>query len=264
MIPSGAVAIMGAQTNSCGGVKGRFMRTVAWFSAGAASAIAAKMTAPDVIAYCETGAEDSDNERFLLDCQAWFGQEVVRLKSDEYIDTWDVWEKKKYISGVAGAPCTGALKVQPRLAFQRPDDVHIFGYTADSRDVSRFKALGEAWPDLNIKAPLIERGITKAGCLAMIERAGITPPRLYALGFANANCIPCCKATSPDYWSLVRMHYPDEFGRMAELSRRLGARLARVDGERVFIDEVPEDQPTTEAISPECDFLCSIAEERLY
>ena len=50
---------------------------------------------------------------------------------------------------------------------------------------------------------------------------------------------------------------------MVELSRRLGARLARVDGKRVFIDEVPENHPTTEPLMPECDFLCSIAEQDL-
>jgi hypothetical protein len=83
------------------------------------------------------------------------------------------------------------------------------------------------------------------------------------MGFPNANCIPCVKATSPDYWSLVRLKFPEEFDRMAKLSRELGARLARVNNERVFIDEIPDDWPVTQAISPECDFLCSLATEDL-
>lgn len=52
-------------------------RTICWFSCGAASAVAAKLTLADAaqgkppletgvwIAYCETGAEHPDNERFL-------------------------------------------------------------------------------------------------------------------------------------------------------------------------------------------------------
>ena len=48
---------------------------------------------------------------------------------------------------------------------------------------------------------------------------------------------------------------------MVVLSRKLGARLARVKGERVFIDEGPWDHPTTEPIAPECDFLCQLAEQ---
>ena len=98
------------------------MRKIAWFSAGAASAVAAKLSAADVVAYCHTGAEDKDNHRFLLDCQSWFGKTIEILKSDKYDSTWDVWEDRKYIAGPSGEPCTGALKRLPREAFQRPDD----------------------------------------------------------------------------------------------------------------------------------------------
>lgn len=162
-----------------------------------------------------------------------------------------------------GAPCTGELKVMPRLAFQRPDDVHVFGYTADASDVRRAEVLRENWPELTIRTPLIEHGITKAGCLAMVMKAGIKPPRVYEMGFPNANCIPCCKATSPAYWALVRKEFPVEFHRMAELCRDVGARLTRIDDVRMFIDEIPEGYPVTEAIAPECDFLCSLAEQEI-
>ena len=236
-------------------------RIVSWFSCGAASAVATKLVKADVIAYCDTGSEDEDNSRFMLDCEAWFGQPVTRLRNEKFQNTWDVWESRKYISGIAGAPCTSELKIAPRLAFQRDDDVHVFGYTADSGDVKRAESLRENWPQLNIITPLIEKGITKAACLAMIQNAGINPPRVYAMGFPNANCIPCCKATSPDYWALVRKEFPIQFKRMADLSRGLGARLARVDGERVFIDEIPAGHSVTEAIAPECDFLCNLAEQ---
>jgi hypothetical protein len=47
---------------------------------------------------------------------------------------------------------------------------------------------------------------------------------------------------------------------MAKLSRDLGVRLARVHGERVFIDDIPADWPTTNPIVGDCDFLCAIAE----
>lgn len=235
-------------------------RRIAWFSCGAASAVATKLSRPDVIAYCETGSEDEDNERFLLDCEPWFGQRVTHLRSEKYSSTWDVWEDRQYIAGIAGAPCTGELKIKPRLAFERPDDVHIFGYTADHDDVRRAEALRENWPDMIIETPLIDAGLTKAACLAMVANAGIKLPRVYALGFPNANCIPCCKATSPAYWAMVRCHFPNEFLRMAELSRKLGARLTRLNGERAFIDEIPPDHPMVNPLAPECDMLCQLAE----
>lgn len=238
-------------------------RIVSWYSCGAASAVATKLAHPDVTAYCETGAEHSDNKRFMNDCREWFRQKIIVLKNLKYTDTWDVWEKRQYISGIKGAPCTGELKVIPRLAFQRPDDVHIFGYTADYRDIQRAEALTENWPELHCRFPLIEQGLTKAACLEIIGRAGLKLPITYAMGFPNANCIPCCKATSPSYWALVRKHFPMEFNRMAKLSRRLGARLSRIGNERIFIDEIPNDHPTTTPIMPECDLLCALAEQEL-
>lgn len=238
-------------------------RTVSWFSCGAASAVATKLANPDVIAYCDTGSEDWDNTRFMADCVKWFGKEVRILKNKKYKNTWDVWEKRKYISGNDGAPCTSELKVVPRLEFQLPTDVHIFGYTADKDDVRRAETLRDNWPELNIKTPLIESGITKAGCLAIIKNLGIEPPRVYEMGFPNANCIPCCKATSPAYWALVRLRFPFQFWRMAQLSKKLGVKLTRIDNVRIYIGEIPEDYPVTEALAPECDFLCSLAEQEL-
>jgi len=240
------------------------MRTISWYSCGAASAVATKLSEPDIIAYCETGSEDIDNKRFMQDCIKWFGQEITTLQNPKYKDTWDVWEKRKYISGIKGAPCTSQLKILPRLEFQKPDDIHIFGYTADKRDVERSVSLQEHYPDLEVRFPLIDRGLTKQACLAMVKDAGIEPPRVYAMGFSNANCIPCCKATSPNYYALVRKEFPEEFNRFALLCRKYNVRPARVNGERVFVDEIPLDQDVTEPIAPECDFLCQLAEEDLW
>lgn len=244
-------------------VPAREPRRVRWFSSGIASAIATKLDLVahpgGIVAQCETGSEDEDNERFLLECEPWLGQTVVRLRNPTFADTWAVWEKRRYMSGIAGAPCTSELKIAPRLAFQLPGDVHVFGYTADQRDVDRFAHFQANYPELTAVAPLIERGITKAGCLAMMDRIGIIRPRVYDMGFPNANCIPCVKATSPDYWSLVRLRFPAAFDRAAKLSREINCRLARLNDERIFIDEIPADWPVTNPIAPACDFLCHIA-----
>lgn len=235
-------------------------RLLGWFSCGAASAIACKMTGAEPV-YCETGAEHSDNARFLEDCEKWFGRSVTRLRSEEYTDTWHVWSATRWLAGIEGARCTVELKVKPRLVFQRPDDIHVFGYTADAEDVARATRLRDTYPELAIRTPLIDAGLKKEACLAMIERAGIKLPPMYAMGFRNNNCIPCVKATSPAYWALVRKRFPYEFDRMAKLSRELDVRLCRINDERRFIDEIPLNHPTTDPIQPSCDFLCHIVEQ---
>lgn len=236
-------------------------RTLSWFSCGAASAVATKLMPDAIPVYCETGSEHPDNERFLAECEEWFGRSVTRLKSEDYTDTWDLWEKRRWLSGPKGALCTVEMKVIPRLAFQRLDDVHVFGYTADGPDVKRAALLRANYPELQIVTPLIDRGLNKAACLSMIQASNmVTVPPMYALGFSNNNCIPCVKAQSPNYWALVRQEFPAQFERMSALSRGLGVRLCRIKGERSFIDEIPLDWPVTEAIAPSCDFLCHIAE----
>ena len=239
------------------------MRTLSWFSCGAASAVATKLMPDAEPVYCETGSEHPDNERFFADCEAWFGRKITRLKSEKYADTWDVWTKRKYLGGARGSPCTVELKVKPRLEFQRPTDIHVFGYTADSTDANRATRLRDNYPELTVVTPLIERGLLKEHCLDMVQRAGIDLPPLYALGFQNNNCIPCVKASSPAYWALVRKEFPEKFERMAKISREADVKLCRLDDVRAFIDEIPLDHPTTSPTQPSCDFLCHLAEADL-
>jgi len=215
-----------------------------------------------IIARCETGNEDPDNYRFESDVMRFLDRHVTILKSDEYDDVWDVWKRRRFISGPDGAPCTTEMKVKVRLAFQHPTDIHVFGYTTDARDIQRFESIKRNFPELTVRAPLIDKGISKAATLAIVERWGISLPRSYAMGFPNANCLGtgCGKASSPNYWALYRHHFPDRFARTAAYSREIGARLTRIGNQRIFIDEIPMDWPMTEAVAPACDFLCQIAE----
>lgn len=238
-------------------------RRIVWFSRGAASAIAwmiSRRSDPECIAvHCATGAEHPDSDRFEREWSARMNDAVITLRSDKYYDTWDVWERTRWLAGVDGARCTGELKASPRVAFQRPDDIHVFGYTADAADVKRAERLRENYFEMTIETPLIDAGLTKEAVLAMVENTGVSLPVMYGLGFQNNNCVPCVKATSPNYWSLVRLRFPSDFDRMARLSRDLDVRLCRINGERRFIDEIPEGWPITDPIIPTCDFLCQIA-----
>lgn len=245
------------------------LRTLIWWSTGAASAVAARIVLrqePEaIVVRCETNNEDPDNYRFEADVMRRLNTAVTLLHSDEYASVWDVWQGERYMAGVDGAPCTRIMKIAPRLSFQSPTDIHAFGYTADPGDVDRFERLKANYPELTVRAPLIDHGITKAASLAMVQSWGIDLPRSYAMGFPNANCLQtgCVKATSPDYWSLYRKMFPENFARTAAYAREIGARLTRIKGERIFIDEIPADWPTTNPIAPACDFLCHIAETTL-
>lgn len=248
---------------------GSSSRVVCWFSAGAPSAVAAKLTiakGPAVIAYTDPGSEHPDNARFLDDCEKWFGQEVLRLRSERYADTWQVWNERRYIVGPKGALCTTELKRMVRFAFERPDDIHVFGYTADEQHrVDRFR---EQNPGVDLATPLIDAGLSKGDCLAMVERAGIEIPAMYRLGYRNNNCIGCPKG-GIGYWNKIRRDFPETFERMARLEREIGASCLREDARRgaggpLWLDELdPERGNHDEEPSIECSLLCVLAEEAM-
>ena len=231
-------------------------RTVVWFSCGAASAVAAKMAVekygdPDVV-YCDTlASEHPDNARFFGDIQRWIGKSITVIKSAKYEDIDDVFERERYMAGIAGARCTVEMKKVPRLNYQRADDIHIFGYTVDEHErIEKFKKNN---PELTLDWILRDRFIRKVDCYRILEEAGIALPEMYALGFEHNNCAGCVKATSPSYWQRTAKHFPEVFARRAKQSREIGARLVRIQGVRCFLDEMPLDAEYSE---PDGDIEC--------
>lgn len=222
---------------------------VVWFSCGAASAVAAKLTLDiyghnNKVIICNNpiAEEDQDNQRFLKDCEKLFRQEIIKVSSEKYPSQScvDVWNDRKYMSGVAGAPCTYELKKRARQEWEAKNhhDYIVLGFTAEEKvRHCRFKQNERE----NILPILIDAGLTKRHCYELIREWGIELPRIYKMGYPNANCIGCVKATSPTYWNHVRKMHPEVFKDRAEQSRKIGCRLTRVKGKRLYLDELPED-----------------------
>lgn len=245
-------------------------RYVCWYSCGASSAVAAKLTLAAVsgtdevvIAYTDTGSEHPDNKRFLADCEAWFGQPILILRSDRYGSVDVVIEQRRYMNGPAGALCTAELKRKPRFAFQHADDAQVFGYTADGPELERVTKFRANNPEIDLRVPLVDRGLTKSDCLAMIERAGIELPAMYRLGYDHNNCIGCVKG-GQGYWNRIRRDFPDVFERRARQERDIGHSCIRRDGEPVWLDELdPDVGNMADEPMGECSLLCAIAEQEI-
>lgn len=235
-----------------------------WFSCGAASAAALKMTLlrypeADVRAVNQPIAEEHpDNRRFLRDVEEWCGIEIEQFTASKYPDASavTVWDRRKAMAFPAGAPCTVHLKKEARAEWEAEHnpDWHVLGFTSD--EFSRHQRFTMTERE-NVLPVLIDAGMTKADCGDMIRAAGIRLPEIYSLGYPNANCIGCVKASSPTYWNLVRRTFPDVFASRADQSRRLGARLARYKGKRVFLDELPPDATGRPLKTmPDCGLFC--------
>jgi hypothetical protein len=225
-------------------------RIICWFSCGAASALATKLTLdefgadwPVVPVYCNTLTnEHPDNARFMSDCEKWFRVPILRLSNPEYPtgEVEAVFERRKFMAGPTGAVCTGQLKKAPRFGFALPDDIHVFGFTADEE--KRIESFETRNSELNLLWVLRDYCLSKQDCYQALMLAKIELPEMYKLGYHNNNCLGCVKATSPSYWAKVRRDFPAVFDRRAVQSRAIGCRLVRVDGKRIFLDELPTDR----------------------
>jgi len=236
-----------------------------WFSCGAASAIAAQETLkqyPDArvrVVNSPVAEEDEDNRRFANDVADWLGVDIEQATNPKYpsASAVDVRETRRFMSSPYGAPCTLELKKEARRHWEasNPVDYHVLGFTADERD--RFERFRLTERD-NVLPVLIDAGIYKVDCFMRLQDAGIRLPRVYGMGYPNANCIGCVKATSPSYWNHVRKQHPEVFAARAEQSERLGARLVRHKGERIFLRELPTDAlgEPMKNMQSECGLFC--------
>lgn len=240
------------------------MRVLSWFSCGSASALAAKFTIDKYrnhaqVLYCDTlKYEHPDNRRFLKDVQTWIRSPIKILKSDKYSDIYDVFDKTGWLVGPGGARCTTELKKKVRQKYERPGDIHVFGFTVE--EIHRKERFLKENPELIAEFPLIDRNVTKKMVHQHIADARIRQPAMYRLGYQNNNCIGCVKGQA-GYWNNIRQDFPKVFEKMAKQERKMDVAINKkyVDGKRirVFLDEMPEDMGRgIKEPDIECGVLC--------
>lgn len=208
----------------------QYKRVVSNFSCGAASAVATKFAILEFgkenvfPVYQVTNSEHPDNERFLRDCEEWFGVKIERQQSSKYNDIYEVFEARRYLAGVKGAPCTSELK--RRVAEENIDwfnDLEVFGYTVEELDrVNKFIKNNEErriYPILTIG-----NGVSKNDCYSILVEAGIELPMMYKLGYRNNNCIGCVKGQQ-GYWNKIRKDFPEHFEKTSLLERKFNAAI---------------------------------------
>lgn len=132
-------------------------------------------------------------------------------------------------------------------------DLMVLGFTFDEKSRAERFSLTESNKLLPI---LVNLEITKADCFQILKDNKIELPYIYKLGFPNANCIGCVKATSPTYWNLVRQHFPDVFNNRVKQSNELGVKLARVKGQRIPLSELKEGDTGRKMKTWDCGIFC--------
>lgn len=241
---------------------------VAWWSAGITSAVACKMALEmyeNVEIYYEyIDTSHEDNARFMADCERWYGRKIKTIKSTEFNNQYEVIEKTGAVNTPYGAPCTLKLKKEVRWALEKKHELSLFnsayiksqvwGYEFEKKQVNRAIRHLQQYRDTNPLFPLIEKGITKDECAGMIISAGIELPEMYKLGYPNNNCIGCVKG-GEWYWNKIRVDFPTNFNRMAQLERKVG--YSCLNGK--FLDELnPKAGRKSKMVMPNCGNICEV------
>lgn len=243
------------------------MKIIGWFSGGATSAVAIKKVIDAghdvVIYYFETGAHHPDHERFLKDCEKWYGRPINVIRNKKAGDLYQVLNRG-YINSAHGAYCTKLLKKDMRIMLEKilDYDYQIFGFEYAKKEVNRALSFYREYPEAKPIFPLIELKMNKTDALREIMNAGIELPAMYKLGYSNSNCIGCVKG-GKGYWNRIRKDFPDAFKRMAEIERRVGATCLKETvngkGKKLYLDELDPEAGRDESISlPECGVTCEV------
>lgn len=237
---------------------------IGWYSGGVTSAVAIKIAIDaghDVdIFYCETGNHHPDHERFIKDCENWYGKKINVIRSMRFKNVEETILYSKYINGPDGAKCTRYLKKDLRISLEKiwPFDYQIFGFEFEKKQINRAVRFNEQYPESKAVFPLIEKKIDKPKAMQILANSGIELPAMYKLGYSNSNCIGCVKGGA-GYWNKIRKDFPHVFDRMAKIEREINGAIIRLKGKRVYLDELDPDVGRHEDITlPECGVVCPV------
>jgi len=240
-------------------------KIVCWFSCGATSAVATKIAINRYgkdnvrVVYFDIKSAHEDNERFIKDCEKWYGIKIERIKSKKYDSQFDVIQKTNYVNGAKGARCTLELKRLVRKEWEKNNTYtnQVFGFEYTPKEIERANRLQRDHAYTLPIFPLIENRIDKIEALVILERANIKLPKMYLIGYPNNNCIGCVKG-GIGYWNKIRVDFPITFDKMAKLERVMNRTcLKEQDGKKIYLDELdPKRGRELKILIPDCGFFC--------
>jgi hypothetical protein len=239
---------------------------VVQFSTGAASAEVAKRVADEhgaenvILLTADTRAEDDDNWRFAREVAGYLGNPEWVILADGRTPM-QAGRDHRCVPSNRMAVCSRVLKRELldtyRAGHYKPADTVVYlGY--DWTEQHRVEAAKPHWAPWTVDFPLTRPPyLWKQQILGLWRERGIEPPRLYAQGFAHANCGGACVRGGQAQWSLLlqvnRTRYlnweAEEEASRALLGKDVSILRDRTDGDvkalplRVFRERI-ERQPS--------------------
>lgn len=195
------------------------IRNVVMWSGGITSWAAARRIADTqgtddlVLLFADTKAEDGDLYRWNRDASADIGVGLT-VVADGRTPT-EVNADERWLGNSRIAPCSKLLKQRPCRTWLRENTdpatttVHV---GIDWTEMHRIAAIERAYRPWSATAPLCEPPyVDKAGWIREARHRGLTPPRMYELGYPHNNCGGVCVRAGQAQWALTLRQFPDRY-----------------------------------------------------
>jgi hypothetical protein len=168
---------------------------VVQFSGGIGSWAAAQRVAKRygtsnlVLLFADVRVEDEDLYRFLDD--AAIGLRVPVTVVADGRTPFEVFAAQRFLGNSRLAPCSLALKQRPARQWlqEHADPADTVLYVGiDWSETRRIPAIERGWAPWTVRFPMCDPPyVSKQDMLDAARAAGLTPPRLYELGFSHNN-----------------------------------------------------------------------------
>lgn len=244
--------------------RGVEVKHIVLFSGGLSSFMAAVRVGQNlgnaelVLVFTDTNTEDKDLYRFLQEASEYLlPAEFVWLKDGR--DIWQVFEDVKFQGNNRKDPCSRVLK---RELFRKwleenysPEECVLY-YGIGWDEVHRLPKIVEALSPYKVEAPMTRRPfMNRDDMVTYVKDLGITPPRLYSLGFPHNNCGGFCVKTGQAQFKLLYETMPERYKYHEEKQESLFQKLGKrhpfirmtIDGELKYLSlrefrEILEDE----------------------
>jgi len=209
----------------------RLVKHLVMFSGGVGSWATAKRVAEKhgtddmVLLFADTMMEDEDLYRFLDEAAANVGAPLVKIADGRNV--WELFLKNHTIGNGKVDLCSRELKRDLldkwRNANCEPEQSTIYigiDWTEEHR-LRRAQEKGQPW---QYAAPMCEAPyMQKPAVIEWLKSEGITPPRLYKMGFPHNNCGGFCIKAGHAQFALLLRTMPDRYRWHEEWEARVRA-----------------------------------------
>lgn len=191
-----------------------------------------------LLLFTDTKTEDEDLYRFLDESSKALKVNLEIISDGRNI--WEVFESVSFMGNSRIDPCSRILKRELARKWMNknftPENSILYvgiGWEEEHR-IDRIK---NNWLPFTVKAPMLDAPyLEKSDVIQILKDIGISPPRLYGLGFPHNNCGGFCIKTGQAQFKMLYEKLPGRYHWHEERQEKLFEKIGNHGFIRMVVD----------------------------